>query len=302
MVSAWFLPTYRPGTTFCTFIEAYLISLTIKYVKLFRAESLAAQLSSHGHAALSISGSQTQTKRLQTLLKLRQYQCKILVATDLAARGIDAENVDLVIHIDVPRDPSTYLHRVGRAGRFGAAAIACSIACEGNELTDLRSIITKTRASVRILSTEHVTPSDPLSIQALDALWQTLPELEGTGLEGEGAFDSLLTDIEHNRRPLSDSTKALLPSKRQKTTKTKEKSRPIAPPKPSPPPEPEQLEESVSHLSITSEEATEAEATATATNEAWQDWYWSWIDYIRRNKELVQQLEYVRLMPSDSIL
>lgn len=61
-------------------------SIKIKIDLIFfycRAESLAAQLSSNGHAALSISGSQSQTKRLQTLLKLRQYQCKILVATDL---------------------------------------------------------------------------------------------------------------------------------------------------------------------------------------------------------------------------
>ena len=98
-----------------------------------RAESLSAQLSSNGFAALSISGSQSQTKRLQTLLKLRQYQCKILVATDLAARGIDSEHIDLVIHMDIPKDAATYLHRVGRAGRFGAAALTCTITSEGKQ-------------------------------------------------------------------------------------------------------------------------------------------------------------------------
>ena len=209
--------------------------------------------------------------------------------------------MDLVIHMDVPRDPSTYLHRVGRAGRFGAAALACCIACEGNEVTDLRSIITKTRASVRVLTIDHVTPSEPLSIQTLDALWHTLPELEGTGLSGEGVSDSLLTDIEHNRRPLPDSSKVLLPSKRQKTSKTKEKARPAT--KPIPPPESEQLEESVSHLSITSEDGMETEANAAAiTAQDWHDWYYSWINYIQKNKELVQQLEYLRLMSSESIL
>ena len=65
----------------------YQFILLIFFPALARAESLAAQLSSHGHAALSISGGQSQMKRLQTLLKLRQFQCQILVATDLAARG-----------------------------------------------------------------------------------------------------------------------------------------------------------------------------------------------------------------------
>ena len=281
-----------------SFIESRVQDDLIKFLY-NRAESLAAQLSSHGHAALSISGCQTQTKRLQTLLKLRQYQCKILVATDLAARGIDAEHIDLVIHMDVPRDAATYLHRVGRAGRFGAAALTCTIACEGNELTDLRSIITKTRASVRILACDHLAPkvqdaSQPptqLTIKALDALWLTLPELEGTGLDG--ADDSLLSNIEHEYQPdLKDSTRALLPQgKKKKNSKPRVKDLTDAPA----PIKEIALEQAVSQLSIT----PDARPVPRVTQQEWSNWYQSCMAYMRRNKALIEQQEYLRMMCRD---
>lgn len=260
---------------------------------------MAAQLSSHGHAALSISGSQTQTKRLQTLLKLRQFQCKVLVATDLAARGIDAEHIDLVIHMDVPRDAATYLHRVGRAGRFGAAALTCTIACEGNELTDLRSIITKTRASVRILSIEHLinqvqeenqSPAF-LTIQALDSLWLTLTELEGTGLEGDGVGDSLLSNIEHEFQPaLQDSTKALLPQGKKRKNKL-EKSHKKNGPTTQQEAEETVLEQAMNQLTITPDQRAPA-----VSQQDWWNWYQSNMAYIRRNRTLIEQQEYLRLM------
>jgi ATP-dependent RNA helicase DDX20 len=66
-----------------------------------------------------ISAEKCQTERLEALSKLKKYKCRVLVSTDLTARGIDVENVNLVINMDVPFDGETYLHRIGRAGRFG---------------------------------------------------------------------------------------------------------------------------------------------------------------------------------------
>jgi ATP-dependent RNA helicase DDX20 len=66
-----------------------------------------------------ISAEKCQTERLKALSKLKKYKCRVLVSTDLTARGIDVENVNLVINMDVPYDGETYLHRIGRAGRFG---------------------------------------------------------------------------------------------------------------------------------------------------------------------------------------
>ncbi len=96
---------------------------------------------------------------------------QVLVATDLAARGIDAEHVDLVVHVDVPRDAATYLHRVGRAGRFGAVGLSACLACEGDELTDLRAIITRTAAQVRVFEPGKPTLSSRNEKKGLSSSW-----------------------------------------------------------------------------------------------------------------------------------
>ncbi|KAF3860547.1 hypothetical protein F7725_000802 [Dissostichus mawsoni] len=84
-----------------------------------RAQHLADILSSKGLPAVCISGGLTQDQRLEAMSKLKQYQCRVLISTDLTSRGIDAEKVNLVINLDVPQDWETYMHRIGRAGRFG---------------------------------------------------------------------------------------------------------------------------------------------------------------------------------------
>ena len=220
---------------------------------------------------------------------MRQFQCRVLVATDLAARGIDAEHIDLVVNMDVARDPATYLHRVGRAGRFGASALAFTIACEGDELTDLRSLVTRTGASVRILTASDYLAVPDQTIQQLEAIWPTLPELEGTGLEGQNVTDGLLTDIEHlpvqtgaPRAPLVKSTM----DRRKKSNKK--------PPK-SADPEPDPLEESLSRLSLSEEQQKQDPALRPDLSE----WCSAWLAYAAQTKALVQQSEYLRLMSED---
>lgn len=70
-----------------------------------------------------LSGAQRQTERIHSLVQLKQNKCRVLITTDLAARGIDAEKVSLVINYEVPGDKETYLHRMGRAGRYGMAPL-----------------------------------------------------------------------------------------------------------------------------------------------------------------------------------
>jgi superfamily II DNA/RNA helicase len=79
------------------------------------------------------------------------YAFRILCSTDLTARGIDAENVNLVINLDMPWDSNTYLHRIGRAGRFGAQALAISLAPHGKDYRQLQKIVRLTGSKIRIL-------------------------------------------------------------------------------------------------------------------------------------------------------
>ncbi|XP_016094857.1 probable ATP-dependent RNA helicase DDX20 [Sinocyclocheilus grahami] len=75
--------------------------------------------------------------------KLKQYQCRVLISTDLTSRGIDAEKVNLVINLDVPQDWETYMHRIGRAGRFGTLGVAVTYCCHGEEENKMMAIAQK---------------------------------------------------------------------------------------------------------------------------------------------------------------
>ncbi|XP_067414909.1 probable ATP-dependent RNA helicase DDX20 [Emydura macquarii macquarii] len=98
-----------------------------------RAQHLAEVLTSKGFPAECISGSMNQNQRLDAMAKLKQFHCRVLISTDLTSRGIDAEKVNLVINLDVPLDWETYMHRIGRAGRFGTLGLAVTYCCRGEE-------------------------------------------------------------------------------------------------------------------------------------------------------------------------
>ncbi|XP_026125908.1 probable ATP-dependent RNA helicase DDX20 [Carassius auratus] len=108
-----------------------------------RAQHLADILSSTGLPAVCISGGLSQDQRLEAMWKLKQYQCRVLISTDLTSRGIDAEKVNLVINLDVPKDWETYMHRIGRAGRFGTLGVAVTYCCHGEEENKMMAIAQK---------------------------------------------------------------------------------------------------------------------------------------------------------------
>jgi len=80
-------------------------------------EKLAIDLSSHGHRAESIHGNKRQNQREKSLSAFRNDLCKILVATDVAARGLDIGDISHVINYTVPQTYNDYIHRIGRTGR-----------------------------------------------------------------------------------------------------------------------------------------------------------------------------------------
>ncbi|OWZ20323.1 DEAD/DEAH box RNA helicase [Phytophthora megakarya] len=96
----------------------------------FRAEALATALAGQGWPAACITGSQTQATRLEVMEGFRKSRSRVLVSTDLTARGIDVDKVNFVVNLDLPRDPATYLHRVGRSGRFGGKGLAVTLLSE----------------------------------------------------------------------------------------------------------------------------------------------------------------------------
>ncbi|XP_035750785.1 probable ATP-dependent RNA helicase DDX20 [Egretta garzetta] len=108
-----------------------------------RAQHLAEILTSRGFPAACISGSMNQSQRLDAMAKLKQFHCRVLISTDLTSRGIDAEKVNLVINLDVPVDWETYMHRIGRAGRFGTLGLSVTYCCRGEEENMMMKIAQK---------------------------------------------------------------------------------------------------------------------------------------------------------------
>ncbi|MDP2828323.1 MAG: DEAD/DEAH box helicase [Sulfuricellaceae bacterium] len=92
------------------------------------ADMLAEDLFAQGHSAAALHGDMNQGARNRTLTKLRRGGIRILVATDVAARGIDVPGISHVINFDLPKFAEDYVHRIGRTGRAGASGIAVSFA------------------------------------------------------------------------------------------------------------------------------------------------------------------------------
>ncbi|TXT21330.1 MAG: DEAD/DEAH box helicase domain protein [Gallionellaceae bacterium] len=92
------------------------------------ADELADGLLAQGHSAAALHGDMSQRERNRTLLNMRRGQVRVLVATDVAARGIDVAGISHVINFDLPKFAEDYVHRIGRTGRAGASGIAVSFA------------------------------------------------------------------------------------------------------------------------------------------------------------------------------
>jgi ATP-dependent RNA helicase RhlE len=102
-----------------------------------------------GIAAEAIHGNKSQGQRERVLAAFRKGAVRTLVATDIAARGIDVDGISHVVNFDLPNVPETYVHRIGRTARAGAAGIAISL-CDAEEATLLRDIEKLIRQSIPV--------------------------------------------------------------------------------------------------------------------------------------------------------
>jgi ATP-dependent RNA helicase RhlE len=93
----------------------------------FGADKLVSYLRREGVPAVALHGDKAQSARTRTLDDFRSGKLEVLVATDIAARGIDVDNIRLVVNFDVPKDPEVYVHRVGRTARAGADGLALTL-------------------------------------------------------------------------------------------------------------------------------------------------------------------------------
>lgn len=158
-------------------IRSVLVFTQMKHA----ANRLCEQLSKAGIRAEAIHGNKSQTARVQALENFKNRKTRVLVATDIAARGIDIDELSHVVNFDLPNIPETYVHRIGRTGRAGASGVAISL-CEPSEKPFLRDIEKLIRKHVPVV-TEHPYPVDPNAPVEVAAALQRVPH-GGRGRSG----------------------------------------------------------------------------------------------------------------------
>ena len=135
----------------------------------YGADKLATFLKREGIAAHALHGDKAQSHRTRTLEEFRRGVAEILVATDIAARGIDVDGIRMVVNFDVPNDPENYVHRVGRTARAGAQGLALTLISpdEWLMMADIEKLIGRTFPREVIPGFEpSVAPLQPKAEQA----------------------------------------------------------------------------------------------------------------------------------------
>ena len=117
------------------------------------ADRIVKKLAQYGVDACAIHGNKSQNHREKSLEKFKSREVKVMVATDIAARGIDIEHIDHVINFNLPEDPTSYVHRIGRTARANRSGVAISF-CDGSELTLLKSIEKHINQKIPLNSTQ----------------------------------------------------------------------------------------------------------------------------------------------------
>jgi ATP-dependent RNA helicase DeaD len=167
-------------------------------------EELASKLQARGLAAAAINGDMAQQQRERTIDQLKSGKIDILVATDVAARGLDVERISHVINYDVPSDPESYTHRIGRTGRAGRSGEAI-LFITPRERGLLKAIERATRQPVAPLSLPTVKAVNEVRIARFKD--QITEALAGGGLE---VFRSLIEEYEREHNvPAADIAAAL---------------------------------------------------------------------------------------------
>jgi ATP-dependent RNA helicase RhlE len=160
-----FVPGDRKRDLLATLLRDPLLARVLVFTRTKHgADRVVRHLVSAGIEATAIHGNKSQPQRERALAGFRDGQTRVLVATDVAARGIDVDGVSHVINFELPNVPEDYVHRVGRTARAGAAGIAIAF-CSDEERPYLRDIEKLTRCSLRVIPVPPAAPAsrnDPI--------------------------------------------------------------------------------------------------------------------------------------------
>lgn len=170
-------------------------------------------LLARGYAADRLHGDMTQQMRERVLARFRESTIEILVATDVAARGLDVDNIDLVVNYEIPHDPEDYVHRIGRTGRAGRSGRAVSFVF-GRDIYRLQTIEKYTRQNIR---RERVPSQEQVEGKRADKLFQMIQESLESGKVGN--YQSYLDRLLEQGHTATDIANAAFTLLRESTTR-----------------------------------------------------------------------------------
>lgn len=188
----------------CRVIDSEEVQLGIIFCRTKRGvDELVEALLSRGYLVDGLHGDLSQMQRDRVMRKFRTNDMELLVATDVAARGIDVENVTHVINYDIPQDPESYVHRIGRTGRAGKRGLAITLVTP-REFKLLKQIERETKT--QMISREVPTLEDVAERQA--EVWRNrlVETIQGGGL---GHYHAMLGTIIDDYDPVDIACAAL---------------------------------------------------------------------------------------------
>lgn len=150
----------------CRLIDANNVKLGLVFCNTKkRVDELTERLHARGYSAEALHGDMKQSERDRVMNKFRKGTIDILVATDVAARGIDVSDIEIVFNYDIPNDEEYYVHRIGRTGRAGKSGTAYSFIF-GREIYKLKDIMRYTKSEIHPMKPPTVADVESVKLQA----------------------------------------------------------------------------------------------------------------------------------------
>ena len=191
------------------------------------ADNIARYLSRRGIACESIHGDKSQNARQRALSNFKEGRSNVIIATDIAARGIDIKGLDLVLNFDLPDVPETYVHRIGRTGRAGCEGRAIAF-CSSEETPMLREIEKLT--GIKLVQQKHNLPSlgEPAASPTTSSTQNIASKSQGRTQEGRPQNNRRREDRKRPVEPTGSTQKAVVSAEKPKRNNNRpERPRPV---------------------------------------------------------------------------
>ena len=162
------------------------------------ADKIVKNLSKEGVNIDTIHGNKSQNQRQKALSNFKNGSCPALIATDIAARGIDVPGVKLVVNFDLPESPESYVHRIGRTARAGASGDAISF-CSSSELKYLRAIEKLIKSNIPAFKSDG-TPFKSTNLRESKSSEKNNAKVNNSSKQSKDSKDTRKNSIKYKRK------------------------------------------------------------------------------------------------------